>query len=125
MGIQNLLENVIYVELPSEGQEISDELKAMNEAISNRDDCDIIVDFTKVEILNSSNISSLLISRNLQEERGRRLVLCSVSTVTKCIFVVAGLAEIFFFVDDKSAALDAVKSADCSVPGDSPDHQDF
>ncbi len=125
MGIQNLLENVIYVELPSEGQEISDELKALNEAVSNRDDCNAIVDFTKAEIINSSNISNLLILRNLLEEKGRRLVLCNVCTITKCIFVVAGLAEIFFFVDDKSAALAAVKSADCSVPGSPPDHQDL
>jgi hypothetical protein len=30
------------------------------------------------------------------------------ASVTKCIFVVAGLKEIFEFVDDKSAALAAV-----------------
>jgi hypothetical protein len=34
------------------------------------------------------------------------------STVTRCIFVVAGLADVFVFIEDKSAALEAVKSSD-------------
>jgi anti-anti-sigma regulatory factor len=125
MGIHNLLENVIYVELPSEGQEISDELKTLNEAVSKRDDCDVIVDFTKVEIINSSNISNLLILRGLLQDKAQRLILCNVSTVTKCIFVVAGLAEVFVFIDDKSAALEAVKSGGCSAPDDSFNHQEL
>jgi anti-anti-sigma factor len=124
MGILNLSENIIYVELPTEGQEISDELKALNETVGNRDDCDVIIDFTRVEIINSSNISNLLILRSLLEDKGRRLVLCGVSTITRCIFVVAGLAEIFFFADDKSAALEAVKSAGCSASVSPPGQQD-
>lgn len=110
MGVHNLLDNLIYAELPSEGLQISEDLKALNETISDRDDCDVIVDFTKVEIINSSNISNLLILRSLVEEQGHQLILCSVSTITKCIFVVAGLAEIFTFIDNKTAALEAVKN---------------
>ena len=110
MGVHNLLDNLIYVELPSDGLQISDDLKALNETVSNGDDCDVIVDFTKAEIINSSNISNLLILRSLVEEQGRQLILCGVSTITKCIFVVAGLAEIFNFIDTKTAALEAVKN---------------
>ena len=112
MGIENQLENVIYVELPSEGIQMTDEFKALNETVTDRDDCDVIVDFSKVEIINSSNISNLLILRGLLQDKGRRLILCGMSTVTKCIFVVAGLAEVFVFIDDKDAALKAVKSSD-------------
>ena len=111
MGIQNLLENLIYIELTCDGMQLSDELKALNEIVSERDDCNVIVDFTKVEILNSSNISNLLILRSLLEDNGHKLILCNVCTITKCIFVVAGLAEVFTFIDDKTAALDAVKSS--------------
>ena len=110
MGIHNLLDNLIYAELPPEGLQISEDLKALNETVSGRDDCDVIVDFTKVEIINSSNISNLLILRSLVEEQGHQLILCGVSTITKCIFVVAGLAEIFNFIDNKTAALEAVKN---------------
>jgi anti-anti-sigma factor len=112
MGIENQLENVIYVELPSEGIQMSDELKALNDAVTEKGDCDVIVDFSKVEIINSSNISNLLILRGLLKDKGRRLILCSMSTVTKCIFVVAGLADVFVFIDDKYAAVEAVKNSD-------------
>ena len=112
MGIQDELENVIYVELPSGGIQIGDELKALNDVVTNRDDCDVIVDFSKVEIINSSNISKLLILRGLLQDKGRQLIFCGMSTVTRCIFVVAGLAEVFVFIDDKSDALAAVKNSD-------------
>jgi len=112
MGIQNQLENVLYVELPSESLQIADELKALNDAVTKRDDCDVIIDFSKVEIINSSNISNLLILRGLLQDKGRRLIFCSMSTVTRCIFVVAGLADAFVFIDDKFAALEAVKGSD-------------
>ena len=125
MGIQELLENLIYVELPSNGQEISDELKTVNETVTNKSDCDVIVDFTKVEIINSWNISNLLILRSLLEEKGRQLILCNVCTISKCVFVVAGLAGIFVFVDDKASALEIVKNAESLVSGNPSDHQDL
>jgi anti-anti-sigma regulatory factor len=112
MGIQNQLENVIYVELPSEGIQMADELKALNKAVTEKGDCDVIIDFCKVEIINSSNISNLLILRGLLQDKGRRLILCGMSTVTRCIFVVAGLADVFVFIDDRYAALEAVKNSD-------------
>ena len=74
--------------------------------------CDVIIDFSKVEIINSSNISNLLILRGLLQDKGRRLIICCMSTVTRCIFVVAGLADIFVFIDDKYVALEAVKNSD-------------
>lgn len=112
MGAHNLLDNLIYLELPAAEIQISDEFKALNETITNRDDCDVIVDFSRVEIINSSNISNLLILRSILQDKGRRLILCSVSTITKCIFVVAGLAETFVFIDDKSDALAEIKNSD-------------
>lgn len=125
MGIQNLSKNLIYVELPSNGQEISDEIKKVNETVTAGDDCDVIVDFTKVEIINSWNISNLLILRGLLEEKGRQLILCSVCTITRCIFVVAGLAGIFIFVDDKASALEAVGDTEGSVTGNPSENQDL
>jgi anti-anti-sigma regulatory factor len=43
------------------------------------------------------------------EDAGRKLILCNVSTITKCIFVVAGLSEVLIFADDRSAALDIIR----------------
>jgi anti-anti-sigma regulatory factor len=114
MGIQNLSEDLLLVDLPHNPLMIVDELKAVNDIISTDDNCDVVVDFFKVEVITSSSISNLLILRNLLTEHGRRLILFNVRTVTKCIFVVAGLKEMFDFAEDKSAALSTVKTA--------PDH---
>lgn len=102
---------MILVELPPDSLKIAEELKAVNETISKNGGCDIIVDFSRVEIINSSNISNLLILRSLLQRSGRQLILCNVATMTKCIFVVAGLNEVFVFADNKSAAMAAVQSA--------------
>ncbi len=112
MGIQNLSEDVLVVELPSKEPKIANELKAINETVSNKRDCDVIIDFSGVEIITSSSISNLLILRNLMFEHGRRLILCNIAVVTTCIFTVAGLNEIFDFADDQSTALAAVGHAD-------------
>ncbi len=111
MGIKNLSEDVLLVELPSKSPRIANELKAVNEAVSKKDNCDVVIDFSGVEIIYSSNISNLLILNYLQKDSGHRLIFCNVATVTKCIFVVAGLNEIFEFVDDQSKALATVEQA--------------
>lgn len=111
MGIKNLKEDVILVDLSSEGQRRSEELKAVNEVVSNKNDSDVVMDFSRVEIVNSWDISNLLILQNLLSESGHKLILSSVKTVTKCIFVVAGLAEAFNFADSKAAAIETLGQA--------------
>jgi anti-anti-sigma regulatory factor len=119
MSIRNLSEDVILVEVPSDGSRRADDLKNINEMISKKSASDVIIDFSKAEIINSWNISNLLILRSMLQDAGRQLILCSVSTVTKCIFVVAGLSEMFVFVEDKSAALAAIQKKDspCTASG--------
>lgn len=109
MEIENFSEDVIFVALPFSEPEIADKLKSVNEIVSSRPDFDVIVDFSKVEIITSSSIGNLMILRNFLHEQDRRLILCNVAPMTKCIFVVAGLKDIFEFADDKYAALDAVQ----------------
>ena len=108
MGIKNIAEDVVLVDLPADGAKRAEVLKAVNDVVSNKSDSDLIMDFSGVEIINSWNISNLLILQSLLDESGRKLILYNVSTVTKCIFVVAGLSDIFTFADSKSDALEAV-----------------
>jgi anti-anti-sigma regulatory factor len=108
MGIKKISDDVLFVELPSKSPKIANQLKALNEAVSKKGNCDVIIDFSRVEIINSANISNLLILHNMQTGTGRQLILCNVATVTKCIFVVAGLNTVFNFADNKSQALVAV-----------------
>ena len=116
MGIQKLSEDVILVDLPHDGSKRSDELKKVNETVGDAGNHDVIIDFSAVEIINSWNISNLLILRDLLQNAGCQLILCNVTTVTKCIFVVAGLSEVFTFADDKHAALKIIRSSKSSAP---------
>jgi len=110
MSIQNPPEDLIVANLPSKEPQIADELESLNKTIGNNPDCDVIIDFSRVEIITSSSLSNLLILRNLLSKSGRRLILCNVVVVTKCIFNVAGLDEIFEFADDKPTAVATVQS---------------
>jgi len=108
MGVQNLPEDILLVDLPLKEPQIANELKSVNETMSNNGNCNVIIDFSGVEIITSSSISNLIILLKLLQERGRQLILCNVAVVTKCIFTVAGLDKVFDFADDRSAALAAM-----------------
>lgn len=114
MAIQNLSDDIILIDLPHDGAKRADELKSLNENISKKNDCHVIVDFSNVEIINSWNISNLLILRDLLRESGHQLILCGIATVTRCIFVVAGLSDIFVFADDRPAAIKAIRNAEAT-----------
>ena len=109
MSTQNLSEDVLLVNLPAEEPQIANELKQTNELVTGKDGCNVVVDFSGVEIITSSSISNLIILHKFLNERGRKLVLCNVAFVTKCIFTVAGLDKIFDFVEDPSAAVTSIQ----------------
>lgn len=104
MGIQNWSEEIILVDLQPE-PDIVDELKAVTEMARDRGDCDVIVDFSSVDIVTSSSISAFLRLNKLLTDCGHRLVFCNIAAATKKIFVIIGLEEVFEFVDDKFVAL--------------------
>ncbi|MFC1633595.1 hypothetical protein ACFL5Z_02025 [Planctomycetota bacterium] len=111
MGIQKISDDVLLVDLPSTGSKIAEELKNVNEMVSDKCTCHVIIDFFRAELLNSWNISNLLALRSLLEDSGYQLILCNVKIVTKCIFTVAGLRKAFIFAGNKKAALAALQSS--------------
>lgn len=104
MGIQNWSEDIVLVELAQEPQ-IGDELTAVTEIVRDRGDCDVVIDFTSVDIVTSSSLSKMLKLRKLLADCGHRLVFCNVAAATKGIFTVTGLDGIFELADDKFVAL--------------------
>lgn len=104
MGIQDWSENIIVVDLPQEPQ-IIDELKAIIEIVRDRGNCDVVVDFSAVDIVTSSSLSAFLKLRKILTDCGHRLIFCNTAVATKSIFMITGIDEIFDFVDDKSVAL--------------------
>ncbi len=102
--IHELSDECLFVGLTDYAM-LGKELKTVNETLRENPNRDVIMDFSKVYMLTSSNLSNLMILRRLLEENGRRLVLCNVSFQIKCEFTVCGLREIFDFADDKFEAL--------------------
>ena len=104
MGIQNWSEDVILADLPAEPQ-MGDELKTVTEMVRDRGDCDVVIDFSNVDIVTSSSLSKFLKLRKLLNDCGHRLIFCNVAAATKGIFTVTGIDSIFEFADDKFVAL--------------------
>lgn len=104
MGIQNWSENIVLVDLPTEPL-MGDELKTITDILKDRDDCDMVVDFSAVDIITSSSLSKLLKLRKMLMDLDHQLIFCNVAPATRGIFAVTGLEGIFKVVDDKFVAL--------------------
>jgi anti-anti-sigma factor len=104
MGIQNWSENIILVDLPAEPL-MGDELKTITDIVKDRDDCDVVVDFSAIDIITSSSLSKFLKLRKMLSDGNHELVFCNVAPATKGIFAVTGLEGIFKVTDDKFIAL--------------------
>ena len=105
MGIQDWSDNIILVNLAEE-PDMSEELRTVAEIVQDRGDCDVVIDFSAVDIVTSSNLSKLLRLRKLLlNDCEQRLVLCGLKPQTRNIFLVTGLDSVFEFVDDKFIAL--------------------
>jgi anti-anti-sigma factor len=110
MAIQDWSENIILVDLPPEPQ-MSDELEAVTAIVRDRADCEVVVDFSSVDIVTSSSLSKLLKLRKLMTDCGHQLVFCGAAPATQKIFSITGLDDIFEFVEDKFAALAGLQMA--------------
>ena len=115
MAIQNLSEHVLLITLPAEPQ-LGKELEMVVRSAGTGTDCDIIVDFSLVEILSSAMICNLMILDRLQSVAGRKLVLCSVSRNICGIFTRVGLHKLFRFAEDEFTALQSLDRSTCLEP---------
>lgn len=108
MGIRNLSEDILLVALPQQPQQ-GDELEALNTMLCETIDHDVVIDFSKVEMLTSENLCGLLILSKLLGGAGRELLLCSLTPAIKGIFVRTGLVSVFDFAESESDALARLK----------------
>jgi anti-anti-sigma factor len=104
MGIQDWSDDILLVDLPQE-PEIGEELTTVTEMVRDRGDCDVVIDFSGVDIVTSSSLSKMLKLRKMLTDCGHQLIFCGVAAATKGIFMVTGLDGIFEFADDKFVAL--------------------
>ena len=104
MGIQNWSDDIVVVDLPAEPQ-LGEELKNVISIARERGDCEVVLDFSEVDIVTSSSLSKLLKLRKLLGDCGQKMIMSNVAPATKGIFTVTGIDTVFDIVDDKFIAL--------------------
>ena len=109
MGAQTRPDEAVVIDLSRE-LEGHNALQAVVETIRHDRDRDVVVDFSKADIVGSVTFSRLLELRRLVRRSGRKLILCSVAPETRAVFSVAQLEKLFDFAENRRAAL-------ASLPG--------
>ncbi|MFA6133044.1 MAG: STAS domain-containing protein [Phycisphaerae bacterium] len=107
MGIQNWSDEITVVELMEDPQ-FSEDLEALASALEAKT-TDVVLNFSTVGFINSSNIAALLRVRKLLHAGRRRMVLCGISPHAWGLFQVTGLDKTFEFTQDVSTALATIQ----------------
>lgn len=115
MNIRDLSESILLVEASPEPS-LNEELAGTIDTVRERGDgCDVVIDFSHVDIITSSSLSKLLKLRKLLMDCNHTLVLCCVARATKGIFSVTALDSIFTIVPDKTTAVDEINKQQPTV----------
>jgi len=69
----------------------------------------VVLNFQGVHFLNSSHIAQLLRLRKQLQERGKKLVLCSLSDELWSVMLLTGLDKVFVFAPDPMTALASIQ----------------
>ena len=104
MTIQNGPEGAILVDLPEEPA-LEGELDEVVRLVRNLVACDVVVDFSRVTVLNSTCLAGMLRLRHHLQTHGGRLVLCNIGARTGSILSVTGLTGVFEVTGNKQDAL--------------------
>lgn len=109
MAIQKWSENITIVELGNDPQ-FTDELTSVIETLE-EEPSDVVLNFSAVSFVNSSNVAKLLRLRKQMMSCDRRMLLCGVNTQVWGVFLVTGLDKIFTFTGDIATALATLQMA--------------
>jgi anti-anti-sigma regulatory factor len=114
MGIQNFSEDVLLITLPEQPQ-YGQEIEIVNKLLSDSVDFDVMIDFSKVEILTSGSICGLMILDKLLKGSGRKLAFFDIPSAIKQIFVRTGLMAVFDLADDEFDAIQHIQDKNSSM----------
>lgn len=105
MPVEQWSESVLLAEL-TDDPGFTDDMSAIIEQCSTNPRLNVLLNFSAVTYLNSSNIAKLLKLRQVVTVANqRRLKLCGINTHVWGVFLVTGLDKIFDFVDDVPSGL--------------------
>jgi anti-anti-sigma factor len=109
MSVKDWSDNIILAELQDDPQ-FTDDFNAVHDLVERRNGSNVVLDFSGVTFLNSSNIAKLLKLRKLlQTTAPGKLRLCGIQTGVWGVFLVTGLDKIFDFCDDVASGLASVQ----------------
>lgn len=114
MGIQTFTEDILLITLPEQPQH-GDEIDIVNKLLSDSVDFDVMVNFSKVEMLTSGSICGLMILSKLLQGAGRKLVLYNLPSAIQQIFVRTGLVTVFDLADDELDAQQRIQDKQSSM----------
>lgn len=104
MSIHCWSQDMILVDLPRE-LEKHNELQTVVGIVRDRGDCDVVIDFSHVDVVGGACLVGLLELQRLLNDAGHKLTLCSVAPATKGVFTIARFDDLFEFAEDRFAAL--------------------
>ncbi len=108
MTIDNWSDTIIVVELHDDPA-FSDDMSQLLEHVEDYKNKGVVLSFTGVNFLNSSNIAKLLKFRKAVLSKGGSVLLCGMSTDVWGLFLVTGLDKVFQFESDVATAIASVQ----------------
>ncbi len=108
MTIDNWSDNILVVELQDDPA-FSDDMSQLLERAEEYKEKGVVLSFTGVNFLNSSNIAKLLKFRKAILSKSGTVLLCGMSTDVWGLFLVTGLDKVFQFESDVATAIASVQ----------------
>jgi anti-anti-sigma factor len=110
MPIDRWSDHIAIVELGDEPQ-FSDDLTALSRLLDDEQGLEpsVVLDFSRVTYLNSSNMAAMLKVRKRLVTSHRQLRVCAVNDPVWGLFMTAGFDKLFVFVPDIATALASIQ----------------
>jgi anti-anti-sigma regulatory factor len=104
MGIERWSQDAILVDLPADLTKHNG-LPRVIALLRDEGACDVVMDFSKVQVVGGVWLTHLQKIQRLVKQAGRKLILCDVAPATRGIFTIAHIDDLFQFAADRFTAL--------------------
>jgi len=108
LSVERWSDHIVIAELQDDPA-FTDDLVTLLDQLESQNDVSVVLRFSGVNYVNSSNIAKLLKLRKKLLLSKHRLVLCEIDTKVWGLFLVTGLDKVFEFADDLGTALASIQ----------------
>ncbi len=104
MSIQRWSDDVILVDLPADLTKHKG-LQTVIALLRDEGACDVVVDFSEVQVVGGAWLTQLQKIQRLVKECGHKLTLCGVAPAIRGVFAITHLDDLFEFAADEFIAV--------------------